>query len=112
MQLIGNQFQIKAAATMDGSFLVTGAAQGFGREFTRRVLLAGGTVLLSDNNPEGGLATTKEFQEVSGTIDFVRSLSRNLARIGAPSMPPMCPARQTGRLSGAGEPSHGDPFNP
>jgi len=52
---------------MDGSFLVTGAAQGFGKEFTRRVLLAGGTVLLSDKNPEGGLATTKGFQEEFGT---------------------------------------------
>ena len=69
--MIKTWFQIKSAATMDGSFLVTGAAQGFGREFSRRVLLAGGTVLLSDNNPEGGLATTKEFQEVSGKIDFV-----------------------------------------
>ena len=76
---------------MEGNFLITGAAQGFGKEFTRRVLkskylsfsaiikitltkkhkpqivtikLGGGRVLLSDKNPVGGEETNKAFQEV------------------------------------------------
>jgi len=51
---------------MEGNFLITGAAQGFGKEFTRRVLKSGGRVLLSDKNPVGGEETNKAFQEEFG----------------------------------------------
>jgi len=51
---------------MEGNFLITGAAQGFGKEFTRRVLKSGGRVLLSDKNPVGGDETNKAFQEEFG----------------------------------------------
>jgi len=51
---------------MEGNFLITGAAQGFGKEFTRRVLKSGGRVLLSDKNPVGGEETNKAFQEAFG----------------------------------------------
>jgi len=51
---------------MEGNFLITGAAQGFGKEFTRRVLKSGGRVLLSDKNPVGGEETSKAFQEEFG----------------------------------------------
>lgn len=51
---------------MEGNFIVTGAAQGFGKEFTRRVLLKGGRVLLSDKNKDGGQETTTKFQEEFG----------------------------------------------
>jgi len=51
---------------MEGNFLITGAAQGFGKEFTRRVLKNGGRVLLSDKNPVGGEETNKAFQEEFG----------------------------------------------
>lgn len=52
---------------MDGDFLVTGAAQGFGKEFTKRVLSGGGRVMLSDKNKKGGEETTKGFQEEFGS---------------------------------------------
>jgi len=51
---------------MEGNFVITGAAQGFGKEFTRRVLKCGGRVLLSDKNPVGGEETSKAFQEEFG----------------------------------------------
>jgi len=51
---------------MNGNFVITGAAQGFGKEFSARVLNAGGRVLLADRNQDGVLTTTKEFQEQHG----------------------------------------------
>jgi len=54
---------------MEGNFLITGAAQGFGKEFTRRVLKSGGRVLLSDKNPVGGEETSKAF--FGGKVDVL-----------------------------------------
>ena len=36
---------------MDGNFVITGAASGFGREFSRRVVARGGRVLMADIDP-------------------------------------------------------------
>merc|ERR1711892_1043020 len=51
---------------MEGNFVITGAAGGFGKEFSKRVLEGGGKVLLADRNKEILLETTKEFQERHG----------------------------------------------
>ena len=45
---------------MNGNFIITGAAMGFGKEFTRRVLKSGGKVVLADKNVTVGQETTKE----------------------------------------------------
>jgi len=52
---------------MDGHFIITGSAQGFGKEFTRRVLSSGGKVVLADNNNELGVETCSQFQNQFGT---------------------------------------------
>ena len=51
---------------MNGNFIITGAAQGFGREFTERVLKSGGKVVLADKNVEVGKQTHKELSEQFG----------------------------------------------
>jgi len=51
---------------MEGNFIVTGAAQGFGQEFTRRILKKGGRVVLADKNITVGQQTTRMFQEEFG----------------------------------------------
>eukprot|EP00092_Neocalanus_flemingeri_P007517 GFUD01008114.1.p1 GENE.GFUD01008114.1~~GFUD01008114.1.p1 ORF type:complete len:297 (-),score=69.31 GFUD01008114.1:121-1011(-) len=53
---------------MNGNFIITGAAMGFGKEFSRRVLATGGKVVLADKNVEKGKETCKEFQEEFGTL--------------------------------------------
>jgi len=63
---VGQTKSDKERSRMDGNFLITGAAQGFGKEFSRRVLRGGGRVLLSDKNPLGGEETCKAFQEEFG----------------------------------------------
>ena len=50
--------------------IITGSAQGLGKEFARRILEKGGKVCLSDVNIENGEKTLKEFSEVYGK-DFV-----------------------------------------
>ena len=50
---------------MNGNFLITGAAGGFGREFSRRVLESGGRVVLTDVNPGAGRKLREEYQQVS-----------------------------------------------
>ena len=51
---------------MNGNFIITGAAQGFGREFTTRVLKGGGKVVLADKNVEVGEKTCQELVEQFG----------------------------------------------
>ena len=51
---------------MNGNFIITGAAQGFGREFTTRVLKGGGKVVLADKNVEVGEKTCQELVEQYG----------------------------------------------
>ena len=46
--------------------IITGSAQGLGKEFARRILEKGGKVCLSDVNIENGEKTLKEFSEVYG----------------------------------------------
>ena len=61
---------------MDTNFIITGAAMGFGREFSRRVLEAGGRVVAADKNITAG--------EVSGdnqSEDFIYSFSQSEAFI-------------------------------
>ena len=50
--------------------IITGSAQGLGKEFARRLLEKGGKVCLSDINSENGEKTMTEFSEVYGK-DFV-----------------------------------------
>ena len=46
--------------------IITGSAQGFGKEFARRILEKGGKVCLSDINIENGEKTLNEYSEVYG----------------------------------------------
>ena len=46
--------------------IITGSAQGFGKEFAIRLLQKGGKVCISDVNVEIGLQTLKELQEKFG----------------------------------------------
>ena len=46
--------------------LVTGGAQGLGKEFVSKLLSQGGRVCLSDINEERGLGTVKELVEKCG----------------------------------------------
>jgi len=54
--------------------IVTGSAQGLGKEFSRRLLLAGGRVIISDLQEEVGNNTVKEFRKEFGEdrAHFVR----------------------------------------
>ena len=49
---------------MNGNFLITGAAGGFGKEFSRRVLEGGGRVVLTDKNSKAGTELCQAFQQV------------------------------------------------
>ena len=49
---------------MDGNFIITGGAMGFGKEFSRRVLESCGRVVLADKNIEKGEETCQDFQQV------------------------------------------------
>ena len=49
--------------------IITGAAQGFGKEFARRLLLKGCKVCLSDINEAKGQDTKIEFQREFGLND-------------------------------------------
>lgn len=49
---------------MNGNFLITGAAGGFGREFSRRALEEGGKVVLTDTNLQAGTNLCSEYQQV------------------------------------------------
>ena len=51
---------------MDGNFIITGAAQGFGAEFSLRVVRAGGKVVLADLDVEKGEDTCGRLKEVGG----------------------------------------------
>ena len=46
--------------------IITGSAQGFGKEFAIRLLDKGGKVCISDVNVDLGLQTLKELQEKYG----------------------------------------------
>ena len=50
--------------------IITGSAQGLGKEFARRLLEKGSKVCLSDVNIENGEKTLTDFSEVYGK-DFV-----------------------------------------
>ena len=47
--------------------IITGSAQGFGKEFAQRLLQKGGKVCISDINEDLGQQTLKELQENYGT---------------------------------------------
>ena len=55
---------------MDGNFIITGGAMGFGKEFSRRVLESGGRVVLADKNIEKGEETCQDFQKVVFVVVF------------------------------------------
>ena len=57
--------------------IITGSAQGLGKEFARRLLEKGGKVCLSDVNIENGEKTLKEFSETYGQ-EFVTFKRLNL----------------------------------
>ena len=50
---------------MEGNFIITGAALGFGREFSRRVLTSGGRVVMADINQGEGRRACQEFGQVT-----------------------------------------------
>ena len=60
---------------MEGNFIITGAAEGFGREFSRRVLTRGGRVVMADINQHLGTNTCQHFQQNFGQncVMFVRT---------------------------------------
>ena len=47
--------------------IVTGSAQGFGKEFAKRLLAKGAKVCISDVNEEQGLKTVEELGKLYGT---------------------------------------------
>ena len=49
---------------MEGNFVITGAALGFGKEFSRRVLSSGGRLVMADINQAEGEKTCQEFGQV------------------------------------------------
>lgn len=51
---------------MAKNYIITGAAMGFGKEFSRRVLEGGGRVILADKNVTAGEETTRELRERFG----------------------------------------------
>ena len=51
---------------MNGNFIITGGAMGFGKEFSSRVLKAGGRVVIADKNVEEGGKTVDEFKTMFG----------------------------------------------
>ena len=57
--------------------IITGSAQGLGKEFARRLLEKGGKVCLSDVNIENGEKTLKEFSKTYGQ-EFVTFKRLNL----------------------------------
>ena len=46
--------------------IITGSAQGFGKEFAKRLLRNGAKVCLSDVNTETGEKTLAELQQIHG----------------------------------------------
>ena len=48
----------------DKNFLITGAANGIGLEYTRMVLRSGGRVVMTDINRDMGEARLKELQVI------------------------------------------------
>jgi NAD(P)-dependent dehydrogenase (short-subunit alcohol dehydrogenase family) len=46
--------------------IITGSAQGFGKEFAKRLLAEGGKVCISDINETLGQKTLEELQETYG----------------------------------------------
>ena len=54
-------FEIK-----DHIAIITGSAQGFGKEFAKRLLQSGAKVCISDVNQSEGQKTTDEFIQVFG----------------------------------------------
>ena len=55
-------------AAMNGNFLITGAAGGFGKEFSRRVLENGGRVVLTDKNNQAGREVCQALQQVNHIV--------------------------------------------
>ena len=52
--------------TKDHVTIITGSAQGFGKEFAKRLLQLGAKVCLSDINAENGQKTLQEFTQIFG----------------------------------------------
>ena len=52
--------------TKDHIAIISGSAQGMGKEFARQLLEAGARVCISDISPEVGQKTAQEFQEIFG----------------------------------------------
>ena len=49
--------------------IITGSAQGFGKEFAKRLLANAAKVCISDVNEEQGLKTADEFREIYGNTE-------------------------------------------
>jgi len=58
---------------MNRNFLITGAAQGLGLQFTRRALIGGGRVVMTDMAKEEGEKAMKELEKEfgGGNVCFV-----------------------------------------
>ena len=67
-------------STMERNFIITGGARGFGKEFSKRVLEAGGRVVIADKNVEVGQETLKEFREVF-SLNFTLDITYNVIEI-------------------------------
>ena len=63
------KFEVKEYAA-----IITGSAQGFGKEIATRLLSEGAKVCLSDKNEELGMKTFKKLKEIYGvdTVTFQR----------------------------------------
>lgn len=59
-------FDVKGKAV-----IVTGSAQGFGREFADRLLDKGAKVVISDVNEAAGAKTARDLGKKHGTLDRV-----------------------------------------
>ena len=66
--------------------IITGSAQGFGKEFAKRLLEKGGKVCISDVNEEQGLKTTEEFGKIYGKNDVTFKRYFKLQIIGKSSV--------------------------
>src|SRR3954447_8135484 len=66
---------------MDKIALITGGAQGIGKETAKRFLQEGARVVICDYDDAAGLATLEEFGEEK--LDFYKVDVTNSAQIGA-----------------------------
>ena len=68
--------------------IVTGGAQGIGKEITRRLATEGGSVVIADINPEVGIAAARDLSDTGLKVSYeqvdvaVMRLARNSWWIG------------------------------